>query len=131
MRTSFLYNGNAEETPNLVLLKISLLKYLLLLLLTQASNILYQFQFLMKSCIISLVVNNVPVIEMRPEKPLYMVNSADLGRILQSLPRRPIVLLSLLNIIFYCSSNDKQLSRIMRNCFCEIAFDILLLLKNQ
>ena len=76
-RNSFLQNyknnivfctSDGAKTPNLVPHKISLLKYLLLLLLMQASIILYQFQFLMKSCIISLVVNNVAVIEMGPEK---------------------------------------------------------------
>ena len=67
-----------------------------------ASIILYQFQFLMKSCIISLVVNNVSVIEMRCDKVFIYgeqcrswLNSADLGRMLRSLLRSPIVSLTL------------------------------------
>ena len=64
----FCTEGSDEESPNLVLHKIFLLKYLLMLFLIKTSIILYQLQFLMKICIISLVVNNTAVIEMRPDE---------------------------------------------------------------
>ena len=116
----FCTKDGTEGSPKLVFLKILLLKYLLLLLLLQASMTLYQLKFLMKNCIISLVVNNFAVVKMRPDKALYMVSSADLGRMLWSLCRSPIALLILFNIILKCSLNDRQLSR-MSNCFCELA----------
>ena len=52
-------------------------------------------------------------------KSSYMVSSADLGKILWNLRRSPIFLLTLLNIIFKCSSNDKRLSRKISNGFWE------------
>ena len=50
-----------------------------------------------------------------------MASSADLGRMLWNLRRSPIFLLTLLNIIFKCSSNDKRLSRKISNGFWEQA----------
>ena len=91
---------------------------------------IYQFQFLMKSCIISFILNNAAVIKIRPGK-VYMARSADLGRMPRSLRRSREVLLTLLNIIFKCSSNDKRLLRTILNCFCELTSDTLLLFKNQ
>ena len=84
------------------------------------ASIFYQLKFLMKCCIIRVVVNIVAVIN---TKLLYMASSAGLGRMLRSLFRSPIVLLTLFNIVFKCSSKDKRLSRIMPNCFCELASD--------
>ena len=54
-----------------------------------------------------------------------------LGRILPSLRRSSIVLLTLFNITFKCSANDKRLSRIIPNCFCELVSGTLLLFKKQ
>ena len=68
LKIIFCTEDSDEESPNLVLHKIFLLKYLLMLFLIKTSIILHQLQFLMKICIISLVVNNTAVIEMRPDK---------------------------------------------------------------
>ena len=54
-----------------------------------------------------------------------------LGRILRSLHRSSIILLTLFNITFKCSANDKRLSWIIPNCFCELASGTLLLFKKQ
>ena len=54
-----------------------------------------------------------------------------LGRILPSLRRSSIVLLTLFNITFKCSTNDKRLSRIIPNCFCELVSGTLVLFKKQ
>ena len=63
----------------------------------------------MKNCIISLIVNNVAIIEMRPEKVfIWSEQDTDIARMLWSLRRSPIILLTLFNIIFKCSSNDND-----------------------
>ena len=62
-------------------------------------------------------------------KLLYIVSSADLGRIFWSLRRSPIVLFTLFIIILKWSSKDKRLSRTTPKCFCELVSDTLLLLK--
>ena len=60
-----------------------------------------------------------------------MVSGTDLGGMLWSLHRIPIVLFTLLNIILKCDSNDKLSPRTMPKCLCEVATDTLLLTKTR
>ena len=54
-----------------------------------------------------------------------MVSGTDLGRMLWSFRRIPIVLFTLLDIILKCDSNDKLSPRTMPECLCEVATDTL------
>ena len=62
-------------------------------------------------------------------KHLYIVRSADLGKIFCNFQNSPMVLLILFDTFFKRSSSVNLLSNVNPRCFCDDAWETLLLLK--
>ena len=64
-------------------------------------------------------------------KLLYIVRRAGLGKIFCNFRNNPMVLLILFDTFVKCSSNVNLLSNVNPKCFCDDAWETLLLLKRK